>query len=67
MDYVEKIVNEELSEEEFTDKNKNKIRFKRPPHTLNELKSVLTEAEEIYEKHRNILLENDTAQNTNGI
>lgn len=59
MDYIEKIVNEELSEEEFVDKNKMKIRFKRPPHTLNELKSVLEEAEGIYEKNKNILLEND--------
>jgi hypothetical protein len=59
MDYVQKIINEELSEEEFTEGNKMKIRFKRPPHTLNELKSVLEQAEEIYQKKRKILMNDD--------
>lgn len=60
MDYVQKIINEELSEEEFTENNKMNIRFKRPPHTLNELKSVFEEADEIYAKNRSLLMENDT-------
>lgn len=59
MDYVKKIINEELSEEEFAQENKMNIRFKRPPHTLNELKSVLEQAEDIYQKNRKNLMEND--------
>jgi hypothetical protein len=65
IDYTQKIVNEELSEEEYAESEKNdlNIRFKRPPHTLTELKNVIQEAEEIYDKNKNLLLNNEDTEN----
>lgn len=59
MSYIEKIVQEEMSEEEYAEENETNIRFIRPPHNKDELKKVFQEAEKIYEEKRNILFYND--------
>jgi hypothetical protein len=59
MSYIEKIVHEEMSEEEYAEENESNIRFIRPPHNKEELKKVFDDAEKIYEEKRNILFYND--------
>lgn len=54
---VKKIIDAELSEEEYV--QKNNFRFMRPPHTPQELKKVLNESERIYEENKKFLLVND--------
>jgi len=56
-DMIEGIIQEELSEEEFA-KDKEVI-FKRPPHSLNELKEVLEQSEKLYEANKQYLILND--------
>ncbi len=47
---INNLIEEEVSEEEFA--SEKGIRFRRPPHTLDELKKTLEEADEIYEKNK---------------
>jgi len=54
---IKKIIEAELSEEEHVEKFN--CRFLRPPHSPEELKKVLNEAEKIYEENKKILLVND--------
>ena len=64
---IDGIINEELSEEEFARENGKQIIFKRPPHSLEELKDVFHQSEKIYEENKPYLLQNDeqiTAQIT---
>ena len=56
-DEIKKIIDAEMSEEEFVEK-KN-FRFLRPPHTPDELKKVFVEAEKIYEENKPFLFVND--------
>jgi hypothetical protein len=54
---IKKLVEDELSEEEHGDEKE--IRFRRPPHSKQELIDVFEQAEKIYEENKHILLEND--------
>lgn len=53
---IKKIIEEDLSEEEFA--QENNVRFRRPPHSPGELKSVLLESEKIYQENKNLLFDN---------
>ena len=62
-DEIKKIIDVELSEEEFVEK-KN-YRFIRPPHSPEELKKVLKESEKIYDENKPFLFFNDRKVNQN--
>jgi hypothetical protein len=49
-----KIIEEEVSEEEFAENEG--IRFRRPPHTLEELKKTLEEADKIFDENKTLFL-----------
>jgi hypothetical protein len=57
IDQVKKIIDAEMSEEEFVEKTQH--RFVRPPHTPEELKKVLEQSEKIYEESKQFLFIND--------
>jgi hypothetical protein len=54
---LERMIEDELSEEEHGDDKE--IRFVRPPHSAEEMKRVLDEAENIYESNKHELLGKD--------
>jgi hypothetical protein len=58
--FLEKLVKEELSEEEFAEKNQKEIRFVRPPHNIIELQKVFNDVEKIYEDNKKYLFFNDS-------
>ena len=56
-DELKKIIDAEMSEEEYV--TKTKMRFKRPPHCPEELKKVLEQSDKIYEENKPFLFVND--------
>lgn len=62
-DEIKKIIDAELSEEEFVEKHN--FRFVRPPHSPEELKKVLVESEKIYEENKPFFFTNDRKVNEN--
>jgi hypothetical protein len=52
--FITKIIEEEVSEEEFAENEG--IRFRRPPHTIEELKKTLEEADKIFDDKKSLFL-----------